>query len=524
MVFKRSVLESRTKNKSILRTKSKPTVKDSIQSCAWPRSPTEKLLSEMFTGRAAQFLALLKALEDHNRRPLYQGPPNPKTELDQDTISDVYHELFCAGTELALSALDASVKEQLEPGGENCLLQLAITGQDVLCMGAIEVFARLAYNHEQMEVFNMLIDPLDRCAQQTIGHRQISLTILAEVETLKQQIKATNTGKDSTGKPQIVQLLPLARILEQVIGKVDDYDLLLDTSLLLWKHSSQYYQHIYSCDLSTLRHYEHDQSLTLTPPLNFVQLLVITQSIFHQLELWKVDVVLYTNVCLKLGFLFEGGAHGLQLGDTSTVKYDRAKLLDSRTVIEAGLMAVNWALCNLTTAKEALELGVIHCELLYIYYRLQAKLASTHLPEPPPLSTTKPSMLKSKVKERQLIKENRKKAMASVTAPDGVIPTWSELVEQCANDQCCHMLLLMAQSCITLDGDKEKLVKEAEACLLAYQKQKRPQQSVVLKSPSCSKPPPPELVKYSGTHMVFKPSAFLPDNGEEVSTSCSVLL
>ena len=49
--------------------------------------------------------------------------------------------------------------------------------------------------------------------------------------------------------------------------------------------------------------------------------------------------------------------------------------------------------------------------------------------------------------------------MASVTAPDGVIPTWSELVEQCANDQCCHMLLLMAQSCITLDGDKEKLVK-----------------------------------------------------------------
>lgn len=31
-----------------------------------------------------------------------------------------------------------------------------------------------------------------------------------------------------------------------------------------------------------------------------------------------------------------------------------------------------------------MELGVIHCELLYIYYRLQAKLASTHLPAPPP--------------------------------------------------------------------------------------------------------------------------------------------
>ena len=68
-------------------------------------------------------------------------------------------------------------------------------------MGAVEVFARLAYNYEQMEVFNMLLDPLDRCArQQNIPHCQSSLSILTEVETLKQQIKATNTGKDSSGK------------------------------------------------------------------------------------------------------------------------------------------------------------------------------------------------------------------------------------------------------------------------------------------------------------------------------------
>ena len=61
------------------------------------------------------------------------------------------------------------------------------------------MFARLAYNYEQMEVFNMLLDPLDRCAQQNITHCQLSLLILNEVETLKQQIKAT-TGKESSGK------------------------------------------------------------------------------------------------------------------------------------------------------------------------------------------------------------------------------------------------------------------------------------------------------------------------------------
>ena len=106
-------------------------------------------------------------------------------------------------------------------------------------------------------------------------------------------------------------------------------------------------------------------------------------------------------------------------------------------------------------------------------------------------------MLKSKVKERQLIEENRKKvccrksecificflsfkAMASVTAPDDIVPSWSELVEQCANDQSCHMLLLMAQSSITSDDSvKEKLVKvnvnmsiHCYCCIISCRKQR----------------------------------------------------
>ena len=68
-------------------------------------------------------------------------------------------------------------------------------------MGAIEVFTRLAYNYEQMEVFNMLLDPLDQCVQHNIAHCQMSLSILTEVETLKQQIKAT---KDSSGINHII--------------------------------------------------------------------------------------------------------------------------------------------------------------------------------------------------------------------------------------------------------------------------------------------------------------------------------
>ena len=89
MVFKRSALETRKKTKSVFRPKVRPTIKDLLQIPS-PRSPTEKLLFEMFSGQSAQFLAVLEFLSDSSRRPLEQAPPSPITELDHDTITDVY--------------------------------------------------------------------------------------------------------------------------------------------------------------------------------------------------------------------------------------------------------------------------------------------------------------------------------------------------------------------------------------------------------------------------------------------------
>ena len=53
------------------------------------RSTTEKLLAEMFPGRAAQFLAITESLTDLSHRPLQQNPPSPITDMDQDTVGDV---------------------------------------------------------------------------------------------------------------------------------------------------------------------------------------------------------------------------------------------------------------------------------------------------------------------------------------------------------------------------------------------------------------------------------------------------
>ena len=88
MVFRRSVLESRITKKGVFRPKKRPSIREMLQLPS-PRSPTEKLMSELFTGEAAQFLSVMEALAEPSRRPLEQGPPRPVTNLDPDITADI---------------------------------------------------------------------------------------------------------------------------------------------------------------------------------------------------------------------------------------------------------------------------------------------------------------------------------------------------------------------------------------------------------------------------------------------------
>uniref|UniRef100_A0A8C0AXA9 Cilia and flagella associated protein 54 n=1 Tax=Buteo japonicus TaxID=224669 RepID=A0A8C0AXA9_9AVES len=95
MIFKRAVYESRRKPKSFFRPKLRVSLKEA-QNLPWPRTATERLLTEMFDGVAAQFLAILEALSDSSRRVLHPAPPVP----DEIEIRDVISELFFAGLEI----------------------------------------------------------------------------------------------------------------------------------------------------------------------------------------------------------------------------------------------------------------------------------------------------------------------------------------------------------------------------------------------------------------------------------------
>lgn len=89
IIFKRTVFESRKKTKFIFRSRPRPSVKDFLQLPS-PRSPTEKLLVEMFLGESARFMAIIETLVATNWRTLQPGTPPPISDLDPDLLSEVY--------------------------------------------------------------------------------------------------------------------------------------------------------------------------------------------------------------------------------------------------------------------------------------------------------------------------------------------------------------------------------------------------------------------------------------------------
>ncbi|KAM4748836.1 cilia- and flagella-associated protein 54 [Rhinophrynus dorsalis] len=168
MIFKRAVFESRRKPKGILRPKQKSNLKDA-EKLPWPRTNTERLLVEMFSNGAAQFLAILEALSDSNRRVLVAGPPIP----DEPEIYDVIAELFFAGIDIVLGGGNKAERgARGHSHGDMCkllkqspLLELAVEGKDAVSAEAVVKFAKLAFSYEQWDVFDAIIIPIHNFLQ-----------------------------------------------------------------------------------------------------------------------------------------------------------------------------------------------------------------------------------------------------------------------------------------------------------------------------------------------------------------------
>uniref|UniRef100_A0A8B9PF61 Cilia and flagella associated protein 54 n=1 Tax=Apteryx owenii TaxID=8824 RepID=A0A8B9PF61_APTOW len=151
MIFKRSVYESRRKPKSYFQPKLRVNLKEA-QNLPWPCTATERLLTEMFDGTAAQFLAILEALSDGSRHVLRSAPPVP----DEIEIRDVVSELFFAGMEILSGAqtsiLLASRKERTYLKAYISFITVALVKPD-----AAVKFVKLAFSYEEWDVFDSSI-------------------------------------------------------------------------------------------------------------------------------------------------------------------------------------------------------------------------------------------------------------------------------------------------------------------------------------------------------------------------------
>ena len=123
---------TRQRPKGVFRSKTKPNYKDAVQ-LPWPRTQTERLLSDMFENKASMLIAVNEALTDVNRRTLITSFASPEVspDIDVESVLDVYGELFFAGAELCANALGEGSHTQTPwPGnvGSASVMTSSLTG------------------------------------------------------------------------------------------------------------------------------------------------------------------------------------------------------------------------------------------------------------------------------------------------------------------------------------------------------------------------------------------------------------
>ncbi|NWS70487.1 CFA54 protein, partial [Crotophaga sulcirostris] len=156
MIFKRAVYESRRKSKSTIQPKLRVSQKETrkVSLTYLPRSITECLLTEMFDGASAQFLAILEALSHSSRHVLCPAPPVP----DEIEIHDVISELFHAGLKILSGN---SIKKQKELCIYTCKTEnifVITAGENGVSGGAAVKFIKLAFSYEEWDVFDSAIE------------------------------------------------------------------------------------------------------------------------------------------------------------------------------------------------------------------------------------------------------------------------------------------------------------------------------------------------------------------------------
>uniref|UniRef100_F6R292 Cilia and flagella associated protein 54 n=1 Tax=Ornithorhynchus anatinus TaxID=9258 RepID=F6R292_ORNAN len=334
MIFKRAVFEPRRKPKGSLRPKVRINLKEA-QTLQWPRTVTERLLTEMFENTASQFLAILEALSDSNRRTLQTGPPT----VDEIEVRDVVLELFMAGLELLIGGPNGP-SLQKKPDffqiihANSTQLQLIIEGKNAISVDAAVRFIKLAFTYEDWNLFNSTVDLLlnflksqdDSAAKKSEMDLKLLVAMepLINVKRLKGTIFSSECFRDGaprgSGKKIAFQdvsrktvghsdeLINLAATLLSCISAPSqnirpDREIVVDIVMFLWQKYKLGVQRMsISGDISGYDSLKFAQKIKVNKS---VHLLWLINEILQCCKMENVDIVVVAEAALRLSEILE---------------------------------------------------------------------------------------------------------------------------------------------------------------------------------------------------------------------------
>eukprot|EP00794_Sanderia_malayensis_P006315 gene6315-7038_t len=332
MAFKRNVYESRRRPKGILRPKNKPPLKD-IAHNPWPRTATEKMLSDTFTGRSAQFLAVVEALSDSKRRIAQTSLGAPESD---DSILDVFAELFFAGLELISGGggnrppspgrHDSLIGGELK---EKTLIEMAANGENGINISSIVRFVQYAFNYESWDTFESLVQPTidflttkDNIDQHLIERKSLELLdalLPLNMSKLKKKVTLGMEDRDNSEVTSIKQsaarvlsfvddILNLVEVIEScldhkksasgklIIGGMTD--IFVDACLFVWTKCKNHYNRVTSSSVEVYKHVLQDAHLE-----KWMKALSVVQRAMTEVRVADFDQCVCAEASLKLALL-----------------------------------------------------------------------------------------------------------------------------------------------------------------------------------------------------------------------------
>ncbi|XP_071809881.1 cilia- and flagella-associated protein 54-like isoform X2 [Asterias amurensis] len=338
MVYKRAVFDTRKKPKGLLRPKTRSNLKDA-QSLPWPRTAVEKLLSDMFEGSAAQFMAIIETLADSTRRTLLTSPAAPDTE---DHILDTYTELFFAGLEIISGGGGHNPRgphtaTDISLGGvtpdKKSLMDQAAQSKDGIPIGAIVKFVKWAYNFEQWEVYEtlveMVLEYLKGQNDQRYTAEMKSLEILQAMDPLNparkskkpyshaedssiadgpsQPLPRSQTPQQRSALPLNDDMVQLAEVLyscaKDPMAESVDRDMVADATLFLWNRCKSVFQKVQTGASDSVKYLQK-----IDQPNKWVHILSIVHEVMYWCGISTMDSGVTAEVAIRLALVLENNA------------------------------------------------------------------------------------------------------------------------------------------------------------------------------------------------------------------------